>query len=368
MTRVLAQARKELTEIVRDRRALALALVVPVLQLMIMASGISLSVNDLPIVIQDLDHSAASERFVDAFRASLTFHVVAWPVDRVPELAFVTNTARAAVVIPEHFGRDMARGLATPVQILVDGSDANTARLVAGYAQQVTRGYNQQAGIARGPEPVQAAIRLWYNPGRSSKKFYGPGIFVLVLSIFPSLLAALAMARESAHKTILQVYVSSVSAHEFLLGKILAFMIVGCCECVLLFGLLATYFGVGIVGDPTPFLTGTVLYLFCVVTFGTLIGAAIPEQASAMQAVALFGYLLVFLLGGLIFPIENIPVPLRWVSNIVWGRYYIEIVRDAMLRGGGWPATWSQVATIGAIASGFYMLAWARMRRMQVSV
>jgi ABC-2 type transport system permease protein len=368
MTRLLAQMRKELTQLLRDRRSLALALVVPMIQLVLMASGISLSVNDLPLVVQDLDHSAASERLLDAFRASITFHVVTWPVDRRPDDAFASNAARAAVVIPEHFGRDMARGLATPVQILVDGSDANTARLVAGYAQQVTRAYNQQAGATAVPDPVHAAIRLWYNPGRSSKKFYGPGIFVLVLSIFPALLASLAMSKEGAQKTILQVYVSSISAHEFLLGKILAFMLVAFAEGVLLFAVLKVYFGVGVVADPTPFLVATVLYAFCVVTFGSLIGAAIPDQASAMQGVALFGYLLVFLLGGLIFPIENIPVPLRWVSNIVWGRYYIEIVRDAMLRGGGWPAIWSQVVVIGAIGAAFYALAWMKMRRMQLSV
>jgi len=366
MTRLLAQTRKELTQIVRDRRSLLIALVVPMIQLLVMSSGISLSVNDLPLVAQDLDRSAASERLLDAYRASLTFHVLSWPIDRHASDALASNAARAALVIPEHFGRDLARGVATPVQLLIDGSDANTARLVGGYAQQVTRAYNQQFGGAA-PEPVRAAIRLWYNPGRSSNKFYGPGIFVLVLSIFPALLASLAMSREGAHNTIVQVYVSNISAHEFLLGKILAFMLIAFAESVLLFALLRVYFGVALAGGPGPFLLATVLYAFCVVCFGNLIGAAIPEQAAAMQAVALFGYLLVFLLGGLIFPIENIPVPLRWVSNVVWGRYYIEIVRDAMLRGGGWRAVWTQMVTVAAIGAAFYGLAWAKLRRMQIA-
>jgi ABC-2 type transport system permease protein len=174
------------------------------------------------------------------------------------------------------------------------------------------------------------------------------------------------MAKEGEEKTILQVYVSSVSAHEFLLGKILAFMGIGLAEWALLAGLLFTYFGLRPAGDPTPFLAGTVLYLFCVASFGTLAGAAIPEQASAMQAVALFGFLLVFLLSGLIFPIANIPLALRWISGIVWGRYYIEVVRDALLQGGGWPAMWSRVAIIGAIGGLMYTLAWRRMRRMQL--
>jgi ABC-2 type transport system permease protein len=214
---------------------------------------------------------------------------------------------------------------------------------------------------------VQAAIRFWYNPGLSSKKFYGPGIFVLVLSLFPPMLATLAMAREGEQLTILQVYVSSISAHEFLLGKILAFVVVALTDCVLLLALLFTYFGLSIAGDPTPFLVATVLYAFCVAAFGTLIGAAIPNQAAAMQAVALGGFLLVFMLSGLIFPIQNIPVQIRWMSNLVWGRYYIDIVRDFLLQGGGWPAVWWKVIVIGVIGGFFYLLAWHKMRRMQLA-
>ena len=174
------------------------------------------------------------------------------------------------------------------------------------------------------------------------------------------------MAKEGEQKTILQVYVSSISAHEFLLGKILAFMVVAFCECLLLLCLLFTYFGLSFAGDPTPFLVATILYAFCVASFGTMIGAAIPNQAAAMQAVALGGFLLVFLLSGLIFPIQNIPVQIRWLSNFIWGRYYIEIVRDALLQGGGWPAVWYKVLIIGVTGSVFYTLAWRNMRRMQV--
>ena len=242
----------------------------------------------------------------------------------------------------------MARGVASPVQLLVDASDSNTARLISGDASQITAGVQQRAWAApRARSRSVAAMRLWYNPGRSSKKFYGPGIFVLGLSMFPPLLASLAMAKEGEQKTILQVYVSSISAHEFLLGKILAFMVVALGEASLMLVLLFTYFGLNLAGDPTPFLVATVLYAFCVASFGIMVGAAIPNQAAAMQAVALGGFLLVFLLSGLIFPIENIPAGLRWLSNFIWGRYYIEIVRDALLQGGGWPATWYKVLDIG---------------------
>src|ERR1700722_7825464 len=366
MRRILAQIRKELTQLVPDKRALGLALLLPCTQLILMGTAISLTVSDLPIAVQDLDDSPASRTLVDAFRQSNTFHIVPFSVDRQPETAFTSNLARAALIIPARFGRDIARGASSPVQMLIDASDSNTARLVSGYAAEVTAAWNSNnAGGAR-VAPVQAAIRFWYNPGRSSKKFYGPGIFVLGLSLFPPLLASLASAKEGEQKTILQVYVSSISAHEFLLGKILTFVAVAFCECILLLTLLFTYFGLNFAGDPTCFIVATILYAFCVCSFGTLIGSAIPNQAAAMQAVALGGFLLVFMLSGLIFPIQNIPVQIRWLSNFIWGRYYIDIVRDALLEGGGWPAQWWKILIIGFTGSVFYTMAWRSMRRMQL--
>ncbi|HET9316318.1 MAG TPA: ABC transporter permease, partial [Vicinamibacteria bacterium] len=244
-------------------------------------------------------------------------------------------------------------------------SDANSARLAAGYASRIVRAHD--GVVSASPNgPVKPEIRLWFNPGLSSKKFYGPGIFVLGLSMFPPLLAALAMAKEGEQKTILQVYVSSIPASEFLLGKIVAFAVVALAECLVMMSLLFTYFGLSFAGDPTPFVVGTILYAFCVAAFGTMVGAAIPNQAAAMQVVALGGFLLVFLLSGLIYPIQNIPASVRWISNFVWGRYYIEVVRDALLQGGGWPAVWYKIAIIALTGALFYAAAWRVMRRMQL--
>jgi ABC-2 type transport system permease protein len=362
----MSQAHKELIQIVRDWRTLGLALVLPVILLVLLSVGLSLRVSNLPIVVRDYNDSPATHRFIDAFRASISLHIVAWPVERRPEEALASNAARAVLIIPADFGRDVARGVDTPVQLLVDASDANTAKLAAGYASQITRAYNERAPGVRQSGPVHTAIRLWYNPGLSSKKFYGPGIFVLGLSMFPPLLAALAMARETEQKTILQVYVSSISAHEFLLGKIAAFTIVALAESVIMLALLFSYFGLRLAGDPTPFIVATILYAFCVAAFGTMVGAVIPSQVAAMQVVALGGFLLVFLLSGLIFPIENIPAGLRWISNFIWGRYYIEIVRDALLQGGGWAAVGWKVAIVALIGGVFYGIAWRGMRRMQL--
>jgi ABC-2 type transport system permease protein len=320
----------------------------------------------MPIVIQDLDQTPLSRRYADAFRTSLTFRVVTLPAATSPEMALDLGRARAALIIPQHFARQIHRSQPAEAQLLVDATDANTAKLARGTAGQITRAFARDLAGPRPAPAIRTATRLWFNPGRESRKFYGPGFLVLSLSIFPTVLAALAMSREGEQRTILQVYVSSISAHEFLLGKILAGMVVALTQCLLLVGLMFALFGLSLAGDPTPLIAGSVLFAFCMTSFASLVGGAIPNQAAAVQAVALGGFLLSFLLSGLIFPVENIPDALRWISNLVQARYYVVIVRDAFLQGGGWPAVWWAVLAIGAIGVAFYALAWRSMRRMQV--
>ena len=368
MRRIWAQARKELSQLRRDRLALGLALLLPMVQLVMMGSALSFIVRDLPIVVQDLDDSPSSRKLIEGFRASGTFRIVTWPQDRHPDEALTSNTARGVVVIPGHFGRDIARGVDAPVQLIVDGSDGNTAGLLSGYAGGVTGAFNADMGAAGVLGPVRTAVRFWYNPGRSSGKFYAPGIFVMGLSMFPPLLASLAMAGEGERKTILQVYVSNITAAEFLAGKILAFMVVALAEAALLLAVLMLFFDLRFAGDPTPFILATVLYAFCVASFGTMVGAAIPNQVAAMQAVMMGGFLFTFLLSGLLFPLSNVPSSLRWLSNAVWARYYIEIVRDALLQGGGWAAVGWKLLPIAGIGCTFFGVGWRRMRRMQLEV
>jgi ABC-2 type transport system permease protein len=366
--RVLAQVRKELRQMLRDRLALALILILPLMQVTLMGQSLAFIVQDLPVVVQDFDNSPASRELIETLRASRTFRVIAWPPDRKPEEAFSDNSARAVLVIPSDFGRQLSRGVDAPVQLLVDGSDANTAKLLTGYASGVTRSFNEAHHAGGSQSLVRAETRFWYNPSLSSKRFYGPGIMVMTLSMFPPLLATLAMAREGERKTILQVYVSNITAREFLLGKVIAFMIVTFSETIVLLAYLFVFFGVRVAGDPTPFLVATLLYAFCVASFGTMVGAAIPNQAAAMQAVMFGGFLLVFMLSGLMFPLSNVPIGLRWISNFVWARYYIEIVRDLFMQGGGWPANWFRVLAIGVIGSTFFFLAWRRVRPMRLEV
>jgi ABC-2 type transport system permease protein len=288
------------------------------------------------------------------------------PAEERPERALDTGSAHAAVVIPENFERDLRRGAGAQVQWLLDGADANTATNMRNHANTITQAFNGQLAHGAARPAVVASQRFWFNPGRDSDQYVGPGIFAVGLALFPPLLAALAVSREGEQKTILQVYVSSISAHEYLLGKILAFLIIAAAEWALTLALAMLLFDLWFKGDPTPFLLSSFLFLFCSVAFGAMVGARIPDRAAAIQAIQNTCFLLSYLLSGFIFPVSNIPASVRWVSHLIPARYYIEVARDAFVRGGGWPAVWTAPVVLAALSALFFASAWARMRRMQV--
>ena len=366
MKRVLAQVRKELTQLSRDRLTLALALVLPVALLLLLSKATSLSVKDIPVVIQDLDKTPSSRRYIEAVAASLSFKVNALPWDLSPERALDQNLARAALIIPPKFEQNLKRGQNAELQWLIDGTDANTANVMRGKAAAITQSFSAQIQPATMRPAIQSQIRYWFNPGREDLKYFGPGVLAFGMALFPTLLAALALSREGELKTILQVYVSSITAFEYLLGKVIAYTLVAWAEWIAGMFVLFVIFGLSLAGDPTPLLVTTFFYLLCTACFGAMLGAAIPNQAAAIQAAQLGGFLSSFLLAGYIFPVENIPQPVRFLSNFVPMRYYLVVIRDAFLRGGGWPGVWQEPIALALLAAFFFWRAWSVMKEMQV--
>jgi len=366
MQRVLAQVRKELTQLFRDRLTLALALVLPILLLLLLSNATSLTVKNIPVAVQDLDKTPTSRRYIETVNGSLSFKVSALPLNLSPEGALAQNLARATLIIPPQFERKLKRGENAELQWLIDGTDANTANVMRGKAAAITQAFNAEIQPEQPQPPIQPQIRYWFNPGREDLKYFGPGVLAFGMALFPPLLAALALSREGELKTILQVYVSSITAFEYLLGKVIAFVLVAWAEWIT--GMLVLIFGFGLrlVGDPTPLLVATFFYLLCTTCLGTMLGAAIPNQAAAIQATQLAGFLTSFLLSGYIFPVENIPQPLRLVSSLVPMRYYLDVIRDAFLRGAGWSSVWYSPIALGLLAAFFFWRAWSVMKDMQV--
>src|SRR5215471_11652030 len=365
MKKILAQTSKELRQFSRDKLSLSLALVLPMVLMWLIGTCISLTVHDLPVAIKDMDQTPLSRHYVETLGASVTFRIVPATATGPVESPLDRERARVVVVIPEHFARDLERGQSPEVQWLIDGTDANTANLMRGDAAALTQAFNSRAVAATAPA-IQTRIRYWFNPGQDSNQYIGPAIFAVGLALFPPLLAALAMSREGEQKTILQVYVSSIKAHEYLLGKILAYMIVAMVQWILTFILGVLLFHIWLKGDPTPLLVSSFLYLFCNVAFGVMMGATIPDQAAAIQAVQNVCFLLSYLLSGFVFPISNIPASIRWISALVPARYFVEMARDALVRGGGWAAVWHVPLILGLLSAAFFARTWLFMRKMQV--
>jgi ABC-2 type transport system permease protein len=367
MKRIIAQCLKELAQFRRDRLTLALAFVLPLVALLIYGFATRLEAKNIPMAIQDFDQSFLSRRYVDRLFATNQFIPQAWSLNQPPSLVLDGGLAKAVVIIPPDFSRRIKAEKVGEVQVLVDGTDTNNARVINNSIKATTLSFLQSEGLLPAIRPVIARSRIWLNPGREEALYIVPGVYAVVLWIFPSLLAAIAMVREKERKTILQVYASSLSATELLLGKALAYLMVGLGIAAVVMGLGSLIFGLGFAGDPTPLLLATPLYLGASVMFGLLLGVRTSDQNSAVQGVALIGFLTALLLSGFIYPLSNIPFPLSILPNFIPARYFIALTRDAYVRGTGWPGVWWAPVMIGIIGLFLFSVARRALSRMQLS-
>lgn len=366
LRRIWNQVRKELAQFRRDRLTVALAYVLPLVTLLIFGFAIRLEVKDIPLAIQDWSNTPLSRAYISRLFATNQFEPVAWSGNNPITDALDPGRAKAAVIIPPDFASQVRDRQSVAVQVLIDGTDPNNARVIRNSIQATTRFFLQEQGLLSDQPAVAARIRLWFNPGREEALYIVPGVYALVLWTYPSILAAIAMAREKEQGTIVQAYASTLSAVEFLLGKALAYLLVALSEAVLVMGSGTLLFGLWFAGDPTPFLVGTPLFLLLGVLFGLLIGSRAINQTAAVQVVAILGFLTTLLLSGFIYPLSNIPVPLSWLANVIPSRYYIAIARDAFVRGGGWPGVWWCVLFLVGLGLLLFNAARRVLLRMQL--
>ncbi|PSB24641.1 ABC transporter permease [Stenomitos frigidus] len=365
MKRILAQCVKELAQFRRDRLTLALAFLLPLMTLLIFGFAIRLESKNIPLVVQDFDHSNLSQTYIERLFATNQFQPVRWSGDDPMHDAIDKGIAKAAVIIPPDFSRRIKADKQSSVQVLVDGTDANNARVIKNSIKATTNFFLTN-DVSSSTQKIQVHTRLWFNPGRKESLYIVPGVYAVVLWIFPSLLAAIAMVREKEKGTILQVYASSLTAAELLLGKALAYLVVGLCEASIIMVLGSLIFRVGFAGDPTPLLIGTPIYLSAAVMFGLLLGVRSANQNAAVQGVSLVGFLTAFLLSGFIYPLSNIPFPLSILPNVVPARYFIIVTRDAFVRGVGWASVWFDILMMLVIGLFFFNVARRALSRMQL--
>ena len=209
-------------------------------------------------------------------------------------------------------------------------------------------------------------MRLWFNPGRKETLYVVPGVYAVILWIYPSLFAAIAMVREKEKGTIIQVYASSLSAFELILGKAFAYLLIGLLEALVIISLGSLLFGLRFVADPIPLLIGTPIFITSSVLFGLVFGCVANDQSTAVQVVTTVGFLTTLLLSGFLYPLSNIPFPLSLITYIIPARYFIELSRDAFVLGTGWPGVWLAPLVLGLLSMLLFRSARKTLSRMQL--
>jgi len=367
LRRVWVQCTKELVEFRRDGLTVALAFALPVAMLLIFGFAIRLQIKNIPVAVVDFDRSAFSRDFISRIDASQELVAIVEPLDRSPTALLDSGGVRAAVVIPPGTQRALAAGRAAPIQSLVDATDVVNALTIKQILTETISFVGATYAPASAPPTVALHERIWFNPGDNEALFIVPGVYAVILAIFPTLLAAIVMVRDKERGTIVAAYASRLRASELIAGKCLALVGIGLAEALAIMVIGFAVWGVRFAGDPTPLLIGTPLMICCQVLLGLLVGAATNTVTSAIQAAGSINSLVSFLLSGFLYPVSTMPPVFRWFSYFVPARHYINVSRDAFVRGAGWPGVWSELLTLASIASMLALGAWLRMRRMQMA-
>jgi ABC-2 type transport system permease protein len=365
MKKILAQAKKEFRLFRRDKLLVMLAVLMPVVLILLAGGTQSLRLRNVPLLVYDYDNTPLSRIYLETYGAALTFRFVS-NKGEAPERALASGLGRAALIIPQNFDRDVRRGAGPTVQLMIDATDSNAATAVGNMSAALNGSFNQKNAFTPRPQQtVKLQQRMWFNPGLSSRIYFGTGGLGMILIIFPALLGALATAKEYEMGTIIQAYASSLRAAQWVAGKALLYVLVGVVEFLICFVIGIFAFSYRIPTDPTVLLVATVLYLMGGVFFGMMLGIATGTQSAAIQGVQMGSFLLSLLLSGYLFAIANIPVQIRWVSYFLPATFYVQIVRNSILRNVGWETSFTPVLALAALTFSFYFINVLQMRKMQ---
>jgi ABC-2 type transport system permease protein len=353
VVRLWAMARKEAIQLRRDPRSLMLAFLLPVLMILFFGYAITWDVDDIRISVWDQDRSRESRELLEAFQASGYF-IVAEAVEGYGEVeqGLETGRVRAALVIPPDFARNLAARRETPVQLLLDGADANTATIVLNYADAIVAGYSADV-LLQGREIAPAAeaeTRIWYNETLESRNMVVPGLIAVIMSIIAAMLTSLTIAREWERGTMEQLAATPVRALEIVLGKLLPYLAIGLFDVAMTVAVGVWVFGVPFRGSLLLLAGMSFLFLVGALGVGIFISAVAGSQVFAMQAAMVATYLPAVLLSGFLFDIAAMPAVLQAVTFLVPARYFVVVTRGVLLKGVGASVLWPQAVLMTVFA------------------
>ncbi len=363
MVRWFALAEKEALHILRDRQVLYLALAMPVLLVVLFGYAVSFDVDSLPVWVVDQDHTAESRAFSDRIQAADVFEVVPGASDpEAIEFAFRSGKIKAAFIIPQGYARRLVRGEQGQLQLLLDGADGTTARIVLGYAAALADRETLRLLQAEAP-PLEVRLRTWFNPRMESAVFVVPGLVAVVLSIMAVLLAALTVAREWERGSMEQLFATPVNRLAVVLGKLAPYVALGLLQFFLVLVAGAWLFEVPLLGSFATLFVALLLFLICALGQGLLISMVTKSQQLATQIGAVSAILPALLLSGFLFPVENMPPPLWAISHLVPARWFVATLRGVLLQDRGFEQLWPQLLGLLLLAILIVGGSTARFRR-----
>ncbi len=370
--RLKTVAKKELLHILRDVRSLSLALALPLVMLLLFGYALALDVDRIPTYIYDQDRTPQSSELIDQFRGSTYFQILGVVHDYKPvDRAIDKSAILLSLTIPRDYARHLLAGQEAGVQLVIDGSDSNTASIALGYAQAVVQSYAAQlrsdAQIRKGGQalrvPVDPRIRVWYNSDLKSKNFIVPGLIAVTMMIIASMLSSLTIAREWENGTMEQLLSTPVRPRELVLGKLLAYFALGVTDMLICVIVGVFIFQIPFRGSVWFLFFTSCLFLFGALSWGIFISATARTQLLAFQMGMLSSFLPGYLLSGFIYSIQNMPKVIQVVSAIVPARYFVTILNGIFLKGVGIRILWGEVTMLFAYAAIVFFFASRKMRQ-----
>ena len=360
---------KEFLQMFRDVRMRLVVLVMPLVQMTVLAFALTTDVKNIALVVVDPDNTPQSRRLATEFTGGNYFTVTRrLASDEGVRRLLDAGQARAVLRIPQDFAADLRAGRPVAVQLLVDGTLGNDAAITFNYASQAVDSFNHRlagaraGGVRLAAGPLELRIRAWYNPNLESKYYYVPGLIAVMLILIGLVLTSMAIVREKEIGTIEQVMVTPIRRLEFILGKTLPFLITGMITMTMMFIIARLIFGIRIEGSLFLLYLSATIYILGNLGLALLVSVTAHTQQQALLT-AFFILVPAILLSGFIFPIRNMPATIQWLTVLNPMRWFLQVLHGVVVKGVGIHILWPSIGIQAVLATAFLALAVMRFKK-----
>lgn len=358
--------RKEFLQVLRDPSSIGIAFLLPIVLLLIFGYGVSLDAKHVRMGLVVDEPCADTSSLTGAFYGSAYFSPVVLPTMREAQKAFIAHRIDGIIHLQDDFSTRLKRPDGAPVQLIVNGTDANTARLVSGYVESTWSGWLEQRAEATGGRfdmPVKAEQRIWFNSEVRSQNYLVPGLVAVIMTLIGALLTALVVAREWERGTMEALLVSPVAMGEVLLGKIVPYFVLGTGGMALSVAMAVWLFDVPLRGSLLVLFGSSSLFLLVALGMGLLISTVTKNQFVASQAAIIATFLPAFILSGFIFDIGSMPAAVQVITHAIAARYFVSILQTVFLAGDVWVVIVPNALALALMAFFFLGLSWRKSRK-----